>query len=536
MEALERRYFLSSSTSIGVDLFAVDIAGGSDMAVTAAVQPDGKTVVAGWCQVASGDIAFTLTRLNADKSIDTSFGDNGLVALVEGSTDRNAFNHLKILDDGSILAYGDFFDQQGDHEFGVRKFHADGSIDTSFGDDGRALVHFGSGRYDELGALDVDAQGRLVLAGGSGFPLVDGDPTQHDYSDIALARLTADGQLDTTFGNDGKVLLDLGSAGDHSTESASTVKVLSDGSILIGGNDSFPSNNSAFLMKFTADGAQDHSFGQDGIAQLDTPTDLSFVTDMEQQSDGKIIALVSRFEFKINGNEGKSIPESMLCRVNPDGTLDDIFANGIVVDSADIIGAPLPPAGRVSPGSVVVAGDSQDRLHIAADGTIDVAFVHDRFYTTFDAQQQFGPEIGLARFDSNGTLISRDSHQYPLPSSGNEWMSQAIIKPDGSGVIGIGDVNNQSIPPTVDPKVDPAGAAAVAKQWEDYHNHDDALIADFDAPAAPSTNDPSSPAVPAPASQGAGSMFCNEPVASDSLLTDRVKDPLTTAATDPLDA
>src|SRR5439155_3576767 len=101
-------------------------------------------------------------------------------------------------------------------------------------------------------------------------------------------------------------------------------------------------------------------------------------------------------------------------------TLDDSFANGAVVDSADIIGPPLGPPGTPGTmiGGVVVATEGQDRLHIGDDGSVDVAFTHQTFNTQGDAAQTLGPKIGLAKFDSAGALVSKQSQQYPAPSAG----------------------------------------------------------------------------------------------------------------------
>ena len=85
MELLERRFVLSASTSLGDGLYRIDLSGGADTELGMALQADGKLLLAGWSQG-----GWTLSRLNADKSIDTSFGSDGVIEIDERNANLQA--------------------------------------------------------------------------------------------------------------------------------------------------------------------------------------------------------------------------------------------------------------------------------------------------------------------------------------------------------------------------------------------------------------------------------------------------------------
>jgi Ca2+-binding RTX toxin-like protein len=82
-------------------------------------------------------------------------------------------------------------------DFAVARYLPDGSLDRTFGDGGRTLVPFGDGTDDELYRMFLRGDGTIVLGGSS------------ESGQVALARLTAGGRLDATFGDGGRVLTPL---------------------------------------------------------------------------------------------------------------------------------------------------------------------------------------------------------------------------------------------------------------------------------------------------------------------------------------
>lgn len=132
--------------------------------------------------------------------------------------------------------------------------HAAGSLDHSFNGTGRTTVGFG---VRIATAQDAAMQGRkIVVAGGVGF---------ESRGDTAIVRLTADGQLDRTFGGgDGSFVRNVFDDFDI----ANDVEVIRGGKILAAGQgyDPVAAKGRFFVLRLTPDGRLDHTFGGgDGI-------------------------------------------------------------------------------------------------------------------------------------------------------------------------------------------------------------------------------------------------------------------------------
>src|SRR5262249_29035845 len=114
--------------------------------------------------------------------------------------------------------------------------NADGSFDTSFGTGGTQTVAFdlGGDKADQLAGLVIQPDGKLVLAGQA---VTSTTPTPTGYnisSDFAVARLHADGSLDTTFGTNGKVAFGFG-IGGNKADAATAIALQADGKIVLAG-------------------------------------------------------------------------------------------------------------------------------------------------------------------------------------------------------------------------------------------------------------------------------------------------------------
>jgi uncharacterized delta-60 repeat protein len=134
-----------------------DIAGGDDFAHALAVQADGKLVAAGVAPTATGS-AFALARYNPDGTLDPSFGTGGTV-----TTDLNGgANALVVQVDGKLVAAG-----VAGNDFALARYNPNGTLDASFGTGGTVTTDF-AGTSDNAFALAVQADGKLVAAGGTG--------------------------------------------------------------------------------------------------------------------------------------------------------------------------------------------------------------------------------------------------------------------------------------------------------------------------------------------------------------------------------
>jgi len=297
-----------------------DFGGGDDAAFGVAIQPDGKIVAVGR---AGGD--FALARVNTDGTLDTNFSDDGKQTTDFGGSDYA--RALAIQTDGKVVLAGD---AQG--AFAVARFNSDGTLDTTFSDDGKRTTDFG-GDYDAASDVGIQADGKIVAVGGSfgaaggdfalarfnsdgtldttfsndGKQTTDFDGGDDAASDVAiqsddkivavgygglefaLARFGPDGTLDATFSNDGKQTTAFGGLwGD----AAFGVALQPDGKIVaVGGCCVMDLGGDFALARFNPDGSLDTSFSDDGRQGTDFDGGDDAASDVAIQPDGKIVAV-----------------------------------------------------------------------------------------------------------------------------------------------------------------------------------------------------------------------------------------------------
>jgi len=245
-----------------------------------AVQPDGKIVVAG-SETPGGDIrsVFALARYSPDGSLDTSFGTGGITttAIPEQSSPSSAgAEALAILPGGEILAGGSAgFETDAitlpTSFFALVRYKPDGSVDPTFGQSGIVQTRF-DGNLG-LWGIAVRPDGKIVAAGtasGPGHGLT--------YHRMALALYKPDGALDTAFGH-------LGTAASSATLNYDGgPSTLQDGGIVVAGE---THNGFPVLARYTAGGRLDPTFGKEGFRKITRLHGGS--TAIRTQTDGKIL-------------------------------------------------------------------------------------------------------------------------------------------------------------------------------------------------------------------------------------------------------
>ncbi|PLS76279.1 MAG: hypothetical protein CYG61_02995, partial [Actinobacteria bacterium] len=330
----------SLDTSFDTDgKVTTDIGGATvDDATGVALQPDGRIVVAG-----TSDEDFAVARYNADGSLDNSFDTDGKLTTDIGTGTVDSAFRLVLQPDGRIVVAGlsvvvgtSLEDLALD--FAVVRYNANGSLDTSFGGDGKVTTDIGTGTTDEATGVALQPDGRIVVAGRSN-------------DDFALVRYNADGSLDTSFDTDGKATTDIGTA---TGDGANAVAVSGDGRIVAGG----VSNADFALARYNADGSLDTSFDTDGRVTTDIATD-DILFDLALQPDGKVVA------GGLAG--GLASPDFAVARYNADGGLDPTFGTDGKVTTTIGTGAPSFGLTLQADGKILAAGAAE------IDGQTDVA-------------------------------------------------------------------------------------------------------------------------------------------------------------------
>jgi len=179
---------------------------GSAAAHAIGLDAERRILVGGDAIGASGDSDFALFRLLPDGALDATYAsDSGAFRLIDfrldgiGSNSRDVINDLAMYPNGSLVALGEAHSGFAgiDSRFALTRIDATGALDPSFGDDG--TVHFGFGSFPTIDyglRIAIDAGQRIVTVGGVA--------AYHDNTLaldwwLGLARLTSQGQFDSTF-------------------------------------------------------------------------------------------------------------------------------------------------------------------------------------------------------------------------------------------------------------------------------------------------------------------------------------------------
>jgi uncharacterized delta-60 repeat protein len=210
-----------------------------------ALQNDGKPVLAGSRQNANGTATFALARFTANGVLDDDFGNGGLV--VTGIGLSSIARDVTTQPDGKLIVAGGATDSLSDPvavDFALARYNPDGSLDMSFGDEGRVTTDFGSA--DQAWAVLLQPDGKIVAAGVSA------------NQGMAFARYLPNGAPDNSFSGDGRQLLQI--------SGSDVVRGLAlDGSTLVAAvcDDTV---EAGLVVRLTAAGAPDTSFNGNGRA------------------------------------------------------------------------------------------------------------------------------------------------------------------------------------------------------------------------------------------------------------------------------
>ncbi|MBI5779043.1 MAG: hypothetical protein HZA49_06265 [Planctomycetes bacterium] len=248
------------------------IGSSDDVAYALVLQADEKIIAAGATNnVADSD--FAMVRYNTNGTLDTTFDTDGIVTTTIGSNYENIFA-LVLQPDGKIIAAGDA-NNGGDDDFALARYNTNGTLDTTFDTDGIVTTTIGSS-HEDIFALALQTDGRI---------LVTGSIWNGTNDDIVLVRYTAAGALDTTFGANGVVITIIGGG----YENAQALSLQADGRILVAGRAWTGVNDDFIVVRYTAAGELDASFGADGIVTTDIGSGDDYAKAMTLQPDNKIL-------------------------------------------------------------------------------------------------------------------------------------------------------------------------------------------------------------------------------------------------------
>lgn len=259
------------------------------------VQADGKIVISGTVRGNNKDIVFA--RFLPNGSPDTSFGINGIFVLSLSNGD-DIINDFEIQADGKIVAVGQqqIDDRTAIYDFLAIRINANGTLDTSFGDNGKVIIN--QGQPDNFTKVDIQPDGKIVAVGG----------TVEEGRFAFMVRLNANGSRDNTFGVNGITSYNLGLP-PTIRSFPSDVEVLPDGKILLGGaltidRPGVGDDEVGFYeIRLLSDGSLDNSFGSQGV--------------------------LNSTNFQSHGYEATTYDAAVL----PNGKIVKVGGNGVFVDN-----------------------------------------------------------------------------------------------------------------------------------------------------------------------------------------------------------
>lgn len=287
---------------------------------------DGKILVVGDFTSYNSESCSKIIRLNANGTIDTTFG----------ATTVGFANHISVQNDGKILISGNFLSVNNVPQGYFARLHANGTLDTSF-DTG---IGFNIPVFTSI----VQADGKIICGGA--FTNFNGQSANR------IVRLNPNGTLDTSF-----------IYGTGFNNSVNDFKIQSDSKILVAGYFvSYNGNSHQKLVRLNTDGSVDTSFA------IGTGTD-QFIRTMLLQDDGKIVIAGDFTTFN-------QISIKRIARISNNGTLDTSFDVGTGANG-EVSTLEQTTSGKLMLGGIFTfyKGIAKGRIiSINQDGSIDNTF------------------------------------------------------------------------------------------------------------------------------------------------------------------
>ncbi len=297
--------------------------------------------------------------------VDSSFANNGTRTFGTAGSAQD-FNCMLLLDNDQILAAG-YSSAGGANRFMVVGLTPNGAINPAFGVGGELLVNVAA-KSENIRAMALQPNGMILAAGFA--------TAVSDTEDIAIIRFDALGNLDPTFGNGGTVVTDV----DDRADLAFDIAVQSTGHIMVAGWDRRSTTYRQLLLRYQSDGQLDTTFGNGGNLILSlgggnndapslalSPGDLPVITSRRSVSGDSRVQLA---RFLLNGQPDSTFGLNGIASLGAAGL--DFYAKRIVT----------LPDGRMAVAGQVLGGANQEDyflMQVQPDGNLDTTFGNQGF-------------------------------------------------------------------------------------------------------------------------------------------------------------
>jgi len=313
--------------------------------------------------------------------LDQSFGMNGIVITDLDTLNRDECVAVTMHPFGHIYAAGttgqtDFFPIW--RWMSLVKYNYDGSIDNTFGDNGR-VFEYADGKQTYCSDVEFYGNNQSVVMAGWNWDVF------NNTQNLLIYRYDQFGQRDNSFGINGEVSLFPGSL-----DQAKKIAVQYDSKILVGGLTSGTTSITDYLLlRLNNDGSLDNSFGNDGIIIGDISNSSDYLSDLLIQPDNKILIAVHTLA-------DSNVVEQRIIRFHPDGSFDNSFGNN---------------------GTLLTSFDFINSIAITVDGKI------------LASGADFYSQGYLVRYNEDGSIDASFNNGNPLNTS--IWLSKLVVQFDG---------------------------------------------------------------------------------------------------------
>lgn len=354
----------------------------------------GRVAVTSTGTASEGSWYYSIDIIRQDGSPDLSVGTNGRISIDVAPSSADGARGLYELSNGCLIVAGVTNYGGGADNWGMVKLRPDGTLDLTFGDNGKVIYDVPSfGMADSVTEL---SDGKLIVAG-----------RVANSRQLGLLRLQANGAVDTTFGSNGLLVISLGN-GDNNSVGYSKVIKSSSGAFFVktGREYQAAAPRQSILLKI-------NSFGE-------IVKDYRFGLGSEVRSDDVIVDSTGR--MLVVGSVDQDV---FVLRYTSEGDLDPSFSDGGILRApATAFFGSATGIANLSDGFTYISYLSDDAKQVVIRRITEYGDFDDSFGSQGQFKYNYGERVGgdHAWLD----LLGLENGTIWLGSPNLEWNSRIV--------------------------------------------------------------------------------------------------------------